>query len=129
MIPDRGANAITIMFVFVMMKMMISPKRFHPLKRGIPGVNSIMHGTIHKVTENKTGEEHKSSLAHDEVHQTKNGGSQNNTGNGRHKKAFSVARVMMMIAMKDINYIFRSFTFSASHFGPSRLGRQLRGAI
>ena len=59
MIPNSGTYAITIMFVLVVMKMMISPKGFHPFKWRVPCMYSIMHGAIHKIAQKKTGEEHK----------------------------------------------------------------------
>ena len=68
MIPDGGAHAISIVFILVMMEVVISPKTFHPFKGWIPGVNGVMHRPIHQVSQDETRKEHKSVLAHQQVH-------------------------------------------------------------
>ena len=73
MIPYGGAYTITIVFIFVMMKMMITPKRFHPLERRVPGMNRIMHRSIHEISKKKTGEKYKCIATHDQIRQSKQG--------------------------------------------------------
>src|SRR5215471_346752 len=46
-VPDGSADTITPMCIFVMMQVMIAPKRFHPFKRRVPGVDGIVHATVH----------------------------------------------------------------------------------
>ena len=102
MIPDSGAYSETLVFVLVMMKMMISPKSFHPFEWRVPCMNSIVHSAIHEITEKKSREEHKSILATDQKHDTENDRCKNKTWHWRHKETLFIAGIMMMIAMKDI---------------------------
>ena len=37
---------------------MIAPKRLHPFKRRVPGMDGVVHTAIHKIAQNKTGKEH-----------------------------------------------------------------------
>ena len=60
-----------MMFILVMMKMVITPERLHPLEWGIPGVNRVMHRTIHEISKNEAGEEHECVHAHDQVDDSK----------------------------------------------------------
>ena len=77
MVPDCGAYTKTLVFVLIMMKMMISPKPLHPLKRRVPGMNGIMHCAVHEITEKKAREKHKNILTTDQVHNPKNCRSKN----------------------------------------------------
>ena len=49
-IPNRAADTKALVLVFIMMKVMIAPQRFHPFEWRIPGMNGIMHSSIHQVT-------------------------------------------------------------------------------
>src|ERR1700733_4819754 len=62
-VPDSCTDAKTHIVIFIMMKMVISPKRFHPFKGRVPGMDGIMHGAVHQVTEDKSGEKHKSAFS------------------------------------------------------------------
>ena len=59
--------AKTTVVILIMMKVMISPQWFHPFERRIPCMDGIMHGSIHEVTQHKTGKEHKCTCAHQQV--------------------------------------------------------------
>ena len=67
-IPNRAADAKALVLILVMMEMMIAPKRFHPFKRRVPGMNSVMHAAIHQITQNKSGEKHESVLPSNQIH-------------------------------------------------------------
>src|ERR1044072_8528108 len=58
MIPKRGAYTKSLVIVFVVMQVMISPQGFHPFERRVPRMNSIVHSAIHEVSQNKTREKH-----------------------------------------------------------------------
>ena len=62
MVPKRGAYTESLVVIFVVMQMMISPQGLHPFKWWIPRMNGIVHGAIHQVTQNKTREKHESIL-------------------------------------------------------------------
>ena len=81
---------------------MIAPQRLHPFKWRIPGMDSIMHASIHQVPEQKTGKKHKSVLPHDKKHDAENESGKNDTGYRRHKEPLPVPWVMMVITMKDV---------------------------
>src|SRR5688572_2047270 len=112
MIPDRGTYAKALVFVLIMMKMMITPETFHPFKWRIPCMDSIMHSAIHKITKKKTGEEHKSILAHDKKHDAENCRGKNKTRHRWHKKTLFIAGIMMMIPVKYVSKLLHSRTFT-----------------
>ena len=62
------------MFILVMMQVMVSPEWFHPFKRRVPGMDGIVHGTIHQVTQQKTGEEHECITTDEQIGQSKQSG-------------------------------------------------------
>src|SRR5829696_5867477 len=70
-VPDGGAHPEATLFVFIMMQVMVAPERLHPFKWRVPGVNGVMHGAVHQITEYKTREEHENIPVHYQVHQCK----------------------------------------------------------
>ena len=71
-----------------------------------------MHSPIHEIPQNKSREEHKSVLLHNEIHQSENCRSNNYAGYRRHKQALFIPWIMMMIAMKCVSEFFHSWTFA-----------------
>ena len=83
----------------------------HPFKWRVPGMDSIMHGTIHQVSKYKPWPEHKCILAHDEINQSKNGGCNNNAGDRGHEQPLLIPWIMMMVSMQGINKLLCPFAF------------------
>jgi hypothetical protein len=99
-------------FIFVMMQVMVTPETFHPLEWRIPRVDSVVHGSIHQVTEDKPGKEHKCIAPHEQVHQCKYGGRQYHTWNRRHKEPLFITRVMVMVSMKCVRKFLQALFFT-----------------
>src|SRR5690606_4081815 len=97
------------MLILIMMKMVVAPERFHPFEWGIPGMDGIVHRTIHQVADDKSREEHKSDLTQQKVLAEKYEGSQYNAGHRRHEQPFFVAWIMMVVAMHDVDDLFGPF--------------------
>ncbi len=72
MIPDGGTDAETLVVVFVVVQVVIAPESFHPFKRRIPGMDRVVHATVHQVTQDKTREKDKSILRHQQEHEAEN---------------------------------------------------------
>lgn len=81
---------------------MIPPEGFHPLERGIPGMDGIMHAAVHQVTQEEAREKHECIAAHDQVHQPEKAGRNDQAGYGRHEQPLLIARIMMMVAVQCI---------------------------
>ncbi len=90
------------MLILVMMQVMVPPQRFHPFEGWIPGMNGIMHGTIHQVAQQKARKEHESIAAHNQVHQPEYGRRNDEAGYGRHEESLPVPGIVMVIAMQGI---------------------------
>jgi hypothetical protein len=52
-----------------MMQVVVSPQGFHPFERWVPGMNGIMHSTIHEIAQQEAGKEHECITAHNKIHQ------------------------------------------------------------
>ena len=70
-------------------------------------MNGIMHAAIHKVAQHKAGEKHKCGFGYHQVLKTEYSRCEDNTWYRRHKKAFPVARILMVIAMHDVYKLTR----------------------
>ena len=102
MIPYSGAYTKTLVLVLIMMKMMISPKPFHPFEWRIPCMNSVVHSAIHQVTKKKAGEKHESILTQDQKHDTENCRCKNKAWYRGHKETLLITGIMMMITVKYV---------------------------
>lgn len=75
-------------------------------------MDGIMHGAIHEVAQDKTGEEHKCILPHDKIRQPENSRSDNNAWYRRHEKPLLIAGIMMVITMQSVNKLLRTGAFT-----------------
>src|SRR5580658_5463443 len=85
-VPDSCTDTKTHIVIFVMVEMVISPQWLHPFKRGVPGVDGIVHAAIHQVTKDKSREKHKRAFSQQQILQSKNTRCQYHTWNRRHKQ-------------------------------------------
>jgi hypothetical protein len=89
---------------------MISPKRFHPFKWGIPGMDRVVHSAVHKISQYKSGEKYEGVFFHSQVHDSEYRRRNNDTRNRRHKQTLFVSGKMMMIPMHHIDEFLGPFT-------------------
>src|SRR6478609_9453407 len=75
-------------------------------------MNRIMHRSIHQVSKYKTREKHESKPVHQNIHQQKQNGGDDDTWHGGHEQPFFITRKMMMISMHHINYLLGAWAFS-----------------
>lgn len=73
-------------------------------------MNSIMHGSIHDIAEQKAGEEGKSIDPHQRLQTQENKTGNDEAGNRWHKQPFPVSWILMMDAMERIDKLLGSLT-------------------
>jgi hypothetical protein len=110
-VPERAAYTEALVVIFIMVQVVIAPKGLHPAKRRIPGMDGIVHAPVEKIAEHKSGEEHKHVIAHDAVKNKAKNGGDDDTGHRGHKQPFPVAGEMMVVAVHDVDELFRPLAF------------------
>src|ERR1700753_3026841 len=103
MIPDSAADTETFLLILVMMQVVIAPETLHPSKRGVPGMDRIVHATIKQIAQKKSGEEHKTRRPHGQTKDAKKNGRDDQAGNRGHAQTFFVPGIVVMITMQDID--------------------------
>ncbi len=90
---------------------MVAPQRFHPPERRVPGMDGVMHGSVEQVAQNESRKKGKRIAPHQPVHDGENNGGDEDAGHRWHKQAVAVARVVMVVAVHDVNKLLRPRAF------------------
>ena len=109
-VPDGSAYAKTFVIIFIVMQVMIPPERLHPFERRVPGMDSVVHGTIYQITQYEAGEKNERIIFHHQVHDSENRRRDDEAGHRWHKQPFLIAGEVMMVTMHHIYKFLGSFT-------------------